>query len=219
MNMEREASRVKRQRHCQQTSREGNVKDDAVLRLTFDIWRYHEFQGATNDCAPFCVAIAANALLGEKRYRADEVARTLDRPVWRWWPPPPLLVRRLPRWATFPWGPADALRRMGFQARWSLLASEERLRQNLCEDRITFVSVGDLWRWSGLRYRGWGHVKILYGLDAERGWAFVDPALNPATATDTWGQMGIGWQDEVSFTQQWGNMLRWTTEVESWISN
>jgi hypothetical protein len=180
------------------------------------IWRYHEFQGRTNDCAPFCVAMAANALLGEARYRAAEVARELDKPVWRWWPPPPLLYRRVPHWATFPWGPTDILRRMGLRAGWRLFGDEERLRTNLLEGRITFVSVGNLanprdWR----RRRPWGHVKVLYAWDAEWGWACVDPALNPATAQDEWGQIGIGWQPHASFMQQWRSMLRWTTEAEA----
>ncbi len=200
-----------------------NVKDDdrlhlasEVLRLTFEVWRYHEYQGATNDCAPFCVAMAANALLGEARYRAAQIARELDRPVWRWWPPPPLLYRRVPGWATFPWGPADILRRMGFRARWGLFGSEERLRQNLREGRITLVSVGNLLDWRAWgRERLWGHVKILYAWDPDQGWAFVDPAIHPATAQDVWGQAGIGWQSHTSFMHQWRSMLRWTTEVEA----
>lgn len=181
-----------------------------------ELWRYHEYQGPTNDCAPFCVAMAANALLGEARYRAAQIARELDRPVWRWWPPPPLLYRRVPGWATFPWGPADILRRMGFRARWSLFSSAERLRQNLREGRITLVSVGNLLDWRAWgRERLWGHVKILYAWDPDQGWAFVDPAIYPAPAQDVWGQAGIGWQSHTSFMRQWRSMLRWTTEVEA----
>jgi len=198
----------------------------STLYAPREIWRYHEFQGPTNNCAPFCVAMAANVLLGERRYLAEELARELNRPVWRWWPPPPLLYRRVPRWATFPWGPADALRRMRdhqgrpcFRARWRLFGDEERLRRNLREGRITLVSVGGLRHRQSGRFQPWGHVKILYAWDPGLGWAFVDPAINPTMAHDEWGRSGIGWQDPASFARQWRNMLRWTTEVELWTSN
>ena len=161
-----------------------------MLQLSIPLTRYHQYQGPTNDCAPFTVAIAVNALTGAHLNGAD-VVRAMDRPRLRGVLP---VVRRIPRWATFPWGIVDELERNHVRARWRFGADEADLLRALAEDRLALPIFG---AWRPL----WAHVRILVAQDEVRGWGFVDA-----------GQPGpdVLWEASARFARLWrnyGNLL------------
>ena len=183
-----------------------------ALVLPIPLHRFHHYQGDTNDCGPFCVAIAVNGLRGEMILEGSTVARQMERLRWsRGFPPLPVLDK-IPGWATLPWGLSDELRRHGFRARWRLFGTRERLLRNLLTGRVTIVAIGEPLRFVKGRWQGWGHLKLPYAWDPERGWAFVDPGI-ARRSEDPWLVHGIGWQDDETFVRQWGWMLRFMVEV------
>jgi hypothetical protein len=160
----------------------------STLQISFPIVQFHQPQGQTNDCAPFTVAIVINALTGENlsgARLAQEMNRVRLSP--RGLPFP--VIRRIPNWATFPWGIADELGRHGLRARWRLGASENDLLTALRENRVALPIVGSL---APL----WAHVKILVAHEAARGWGFVDPAQPRAE---------VIWDSPQRFALLWGN--------------
>ena len=183
-----------------------------ALAMRWPIYRFHRHQGSTNDCGPFCVAIAVNALKGKSLLNGSGVARQMERcrPCAGSLPLP--VLDKIPGWATLPWGLSDELRRHGVPSRWRFMGTRERLLSNLRTDRITLISVGEPLRFDRGRWRGWGHVKILYAWAPGHGWAFVDPAL-PLRADAPWQSHGIGWQSEEGFARQWTWMLRFMIEL------
>ena len=196
---------------------EGSLKDDLpfsahALVLPIPLHRFHRYQGDTNDCGPFCVAIAVNGLRGQVLLEGPTVARRMERLRWGRGLLPIPTLDKVPGWATLPWGLSDELRRHGFRARWRLFGTRDRLRRNLIDGRITIVAVGEPFRFVEGRWRGWAHLKLLYAWDPERGWAFADPGIAPRPG-DPWLARGIGWQDDGTFVRQWRRMLRFMVEV------
>jgi len=66
--------------------------------------------------------------LTQRRVDGRALARELNRP--RWVGPLPF-IRRIPNWATFPWGVVDALRQHGLRAEWRWAAPPHLLREGL----------------------------------------------------------------------------------------
>ena len=168
----------------------------ASLRLRLPLEQYHQYQALTNDCAPFTTAIVANTLTG-KNLQGLELAEEMNRPRLAPGPIPYPVIRRIPNWATFPWGIADELRRQGVAARWRFGAQEADLRGALEENRVAMPIIGELMRWRDGRLRLWAHVKPLFAFDPAQGWAFVDPASarpvtwqGPAEFADLWRSYG-----------------------------
>ncbi len=179
--------------------------DAVASRLNTPLHKYHQYQGKTNNCGPTSLAIVANALWGQTRLQGPRVAQELSTPRFRVHPIPHLVVRRIPNWATFPWGIVDYLRQLEIPAHWAVGGTEEKLRRNLDAEQITMVIIGELWSWRGWRYTGWAHVKILYGFTPGRGYLFVDPASRD--------KHGLSWQTAEEFAQQWRNLFRSYIEV------
>lgn len=123
----------------------------------------HQWQGQTNDCAPYAIAILLRGLLNLP-VTGDQMAEAMNRP--RWIGPIPL-VRRIPNWATFPWGVVDVLRQHGVPAAWRWWATEDLLRQTLHRGGIPMPIFG---QWRPL----WAHIALLVGYDPQRGWGVVD---------------------------------------------
>ncbi len=175
-------------------------KWDKVMPQPLPKW--HVYQGHTNDCGPFCATIAANALHDDAVVDAPTLARAMEgapQDMGR------LLPSRVKGWATFPWGLVHALRSLGFQARWRVAASLDRLKNNVYEDRVTIVIVGDPFDFEDGEWRGWAHYKVLYAWDPESGFAFVDPASSEADV--------FSYQDAASFEHEWSWMGRIMIEV------
>ncbi len=185
------------------------------LRLSRPIYRYHEYQGNTNDCGPTSLAIAVNALLDSRTLAGTVVAQEMNRVRLEWRPLPRPVVSRIPNWATFPWGMVHFLGKWGFHARWRPFGTLEKLEQNLRADRMTMVMVGEPWRWQGWSYDGWAHVKILFGRLPGRGYLFVDPGFPRSPRPDRLEHHGLFWQAEEEFVRQWRNLMRLYVEVDA----
>ncbi|GAB4529054.1 MAG: hypothetical protein Fur0018_15390 [Anaerolineales bacterium] len=149
----------------------------------------HAHQGESNDCGPYTIAIVVNALQGT-RLEPKEMSRRMNRPRRRG---ALLVVRRIPNWATFPWGAADALREHGLPARWRVFANQEALLHGLTSGEILLPIIGE-WFPSP-----WAHIAILAAWDEYKGWGFVDP-LTPAAT--------LYWRPYEVFTRQWQAYLR-----------
>ncbi|MBM4424281.1 MAG: hypothetical protein FJ030_12995 [Chloroflexi bacterium] len=160
--------------------------------------KYHQFQGSTNDCAPHTIAIVVNAYRGETLLEGDNVAKQMNRPRLRLAPLPRLVVRRIPNWATFPWGIVDELAEFGIRARWRLNATSADLQRALDEGRMPMPIIGEI------KLRGaWAHVKPLAEIDPQKGYGFVDPA----------SRNELTWQSKEDFERLWKNV--WNILVET----
>ncbi len=184
------------------------------LHLSRPVYRYHQYQGYTNDCGPTSIAIAVNAFLGERVLEGPVVAEEMSHVAFEWKPFPHLVVPRIPNWATFPWGIVYYLRKQGFRARWRLFGTLERLERNLRADRLTMVIIGEPWRWEKWTYTGWAHVKVLFGQLPGQRLLFVDPGYSRSSDHDRLEHHGLFWQDQDEFLRQWRNLLRIFIEVE-----
>jgi hypothetical protein len=161
-----------------------------MTSLTNQLLKYHQYQGQTNDCAPFTIAIVVNAVRNESMLDGWKLAREMNRPRVNWWGPlPTLVVRRIPNWATFPWGIADVLKSHGIKCRWRFAATTDDLHRALNEDRIAMPVVGEI-------RPLWAHVKPLAAYHPHVGFGFCDPASNGTE---------LAWQSEQEFERLWKN--------------
>ncbi|MGC9394367.1 MAG: hypothetical protein ACP5J4_05885 [Anaerolineae bacterium] len=166
------------------------------VELSFQVARYHVHQRDMNDCGPYCVAMVTNTLYGAPFVNAEALSEELNS---RGFP------ERIPDWATLPWGVVASLRRLGLRARWRPGTSLRRLFNNLRQDRMTIVLIGEPLHFEGRTWRGWSHYKILDAWDPDRELGFVDPATSGAT--------GMTWQALDEFHRQWAWMGKQTIEV------
>jgi hypothetical protein len=171
------------------------------IRLRLPLEQQHQFQAQTNDCAPFTTAMVVNSLQG-KNLTGAQLAQEMNRPRLRVGLVP-IVVRRIPNWATFPWGIADALQQHGVRARWRAFARETDLLRALEENRVAMPIIGEPLRWHAGRPQPWAHVKPLIAFDPARGWGFADPA----------SRQPLSWQDAAEFERLWRNMWRLLVET------
>ncbi len=164
-----------------------------------EISDYHVSQGSSQDCGPHAVSVALNFSRGETIFHAPDLARQMNKPrlLGRI---PFLVIRRIPNWATFPWGMVDVMRENGLQARWRLGASETHLREGLREDRLLLPIFGEPLRWKG--GRGWSHVAVLVGWDDQDCW-FVDSSSESPLRS----------RPRAEFLALWRNMGRLVVEA------
>ena len=145
-----------------------------------------------NDCGPFAAAAVITGLTGQQIV-AEELAQALDRPrgrgLWGLLP----LVRRVPRFATFPWGVVDALRLHGLEARWQAGMSPEDLVEHLAEGDLLVPIIG---RWLP---KPWAHYMVLLAHNPAIGWGFADPASRYDS---------LRWYPAEDFLPKWRNMGR-----------
>jgi len=143
----------------------------------------HQYQGQTNDCGPYCTAIVVNALCGAA-LDGGELGDRLNGWVWRKGMP---LLRRIPGWATLPWGITDELRQWGIKARWHPLKIEDDIHQYLAQGKVVFTITGC---WKPI----WGHYMLLVEYDPQKGWGFVNPASKSKK---------VFWIEAEKFRQEW----------------
>ncbi|NDJ74828.1 MAG: hypothetical protein GYB65_01100 [Chloroflexi bacterium] len=163
---------------------------------------YHVFQGDTNHCGPSVATMAVNFWHGKTVLDAQRTAHAMNWPRMGWGIPP-LVIRRVPNWATFPWGIADMLRRNGLQARWRWLATETHIQEALAAGRIPMPIFGEPLRRRGWRPDGWGHVAVVVGWSPDRMW-FVDSSERTAPTS----------RPRAEFLRLWHNMGQLL--VEGW---
>lgn len=152
------------------------------------VLRALQYQGSSNDCGPFTTATVLNALRG-LGIQAAELAELMDRPVWRG---PRFVIRRIPNWATFPWGMVDVFRSYGLTASWRIFAKPELLLDNLQRGRLMMPVVGS---WRPL----WAHVMTCVTWQPDKGYGF---------ANTQYDHHDIFWLEESTFLQQWRAMGR-----------
>jgi hypothetical protein len=145
-------------------------------------------QGKSNNCGPFTTATVLNAVLG-RNFSGAKLAALMNRPVLRG---RRLVVRRIPNWATFPWGMVDVMREQGLDAHWRFLASREYLIKGLDQGWLLMPIIGT---WRPL----WAHVMTLLMWDAEKGWGFANTGVN---------QRSMYWLEEQDFLTKWRAMGR-----------
>ncbi|MBI5080755.1 MAG: hypothetical protein HZB17_05550 [Chloroflexi bacterium] len=103
---------------------------------------FHQWQGKSNDCGPFTTAIVLNTFRGEKIFDGKTLALEMNCPRLRWHGLLPLIVvRRIPNWATMPWGIADTLTQHGVRARWRFGATKDDLL-NALKNKSAAQTVG-----------------------------------------------------------------------------
>jgi hypothetical protein len=125
----------------------------------------HQYQGRSNDCAPYSLAMALNGTTSAL-VDGDWLARAME--GLRWHGRRPVLYRLLGA-ATFPWGMVAVLRSYGLDAFWQPLSSPDYLLGGLARGDILFPILG-AWR------PAWAHASVLLAYDPVRGWGLADPA-------------------------------------------
>jgi hypothetical protein len=154
-----------------------------------------QWQGDRNDCGPFTTATVINALRGA-HLDAIQLAEEMNKPAWRG---PLFIVRRVPNWATFPWGMVDVFRQYGLPASWRPLAKPDDLREGLSRGDVFMPMIGE---WKPL----WAHVMTLVAWDDERGWGFANTQYN---------HHNIDWLDDKTFQTQWRHMGRLLVAIKN----
>lgn len=141
------------------------------------------YQGNRNDCAPFTAVTLIHAFT-DRRVDPVELAQQMNQPVWRGARP---VIRRIPNWATFPWGIVDVLRQYGFAARWQLFLPIEALFHHLGTPTLCLPI---LLSWRPL----WAHVMTLIAYHPGRGFGFAN-TQSPSKEID--------WLPEERFLRLW----------------
>lgn len=154
-----------------------------------------QFQGTSNDCGPYTTATVLNALRGLD-IRAADLAQQMNKPIWRG---PLLVIRRIPNWATFPWGMVDVFRSYGLQASWHPFTPVQYLFETLGRGRVLMPMIG---AWKPL----WAHVMTLVAWDPLQGWGFANTQVEDHK---------IYWLSDKTFKTQWQAMGHLLVEVKN----
>jgi hypothetical protein len=153
-----------------------------------------QFQGKSNDCGPYTTATVINTLLN-LNLDAAQLAREMERVAWRG---PFPVVRRVPNWATFPWGMADVFRDYGLHATWRFFRKPQYLQEKIPQGKVLMPVIGS---WRPI----WAHVMTLVAWDAEKGWGF---------ANTQYDHHEITWLDDSTFRRRWRAMANLLVEVD-----
>lgn len=153
-----------------------------------------QFQGSSNDCGPYTTATVINALRGETLI-GDELALQMNKPRWRSFLP---VIRRIPNWATFPWGMVDVFKDYELQARWWLRVPPSYLRPAIASGHILMPISGE-WR-----PKPWAHVMTLVAWDPQKGWGFANTQHS---------HNRISWLPEQDFQAKWNHYGRLLVEI------
>jgi hypothetical protein len=172
----------------------GKMKKQILSPRSAPVLESLQWQGQRNDCGPFTTATVINALTGSL-VKAADLAELMNKPAWRG---PMFVIRRVPNWATFPWGMADVFRQYGLKAKWGLFTRTSKLLKYLEQGQVVMPMIG---AWKPM----WAHVMTLVAHDPQKGWGFAN------TQYDT---HDIFWLDDATFTKQWKAMGHLLVRVE-----
>ncbi len=95
----------------------------------------------------------------------------MNEPAWFLFIP---IIRRIPDWATFPWGITHLLREFHLRAGWRMFTSPAVLLAGLAEGQVVMPIFGG---WRPL----WAHTAILAAYHTCLGWGLVNPAVETST--------------------------------------
>jgi len=151
-----------------------------------------QYQGNRNDCAPFTIATIISAFTGLEIDGAV-LATQMNKPVWRGIFP---VIRRIPNWATLPWGMVDVLQNYGLAARWGFRYTTDYLRMSVQKGNLPIPIIGS---WRPL----WGHVMTLIAWDENGHWGFANTQMN---------EKNIDWKPEEYFNKHWKTFSRLCVE-------
>ena len=154
-----------------------------------------QFQGKSNDCGPTTTATVINALKNSN-LEAKTLAKVMNKPRRRGLL---IVVRRVPNWATFPWGMADVFREYGLRSSWRFKASPEEIKADLAEGQIVMPVIGS---WRPL----WAHVMTLLAWTPENRWGF---------ANTQYEQHELYWLSDQVFQQRWRAMGRLVIQIKT----
>ena len=160
---------------------------DAILNA-------HQHQGSSNDCGPYTIATVLNALR-DLNLDGDQLAHQMDKPVWRG---PLFVIRRVPNWATFPWGIVDVLQEHGLEASWRPFESTKNLKKALPQGRVLMPIIGSI-------YPLWAHVMTLIAWDLHKGWGFANTQSS---------HHNIHWISDDYFRSHWNAMVHLVVEAK-----
>lgn len=163
-----------------------NIDETLYSPYTTDLLANHQYQGQTNDCGPYCLAITTTTLnsIGAK---GAEVADDLNRVRWNSILP---TLRRIPGNATLPWGMQDGFRQRGLIATWRIFTPMQVLQDRLPLDNVLVVINGG---WKPM----WAHYRVLCAWSKSFGWGFVDPAV---------AEPSVHWVSDAEFRREWRAM-------------
>jgi hypothetical protein len=148
-----------------------------------DILNALQYQGSKNDCGPFTMATVINTFTNAG-IEAEQLASQMNKPRWRG---PLPVIRRIPNWATLPWGMVDVFQEYGLQASWRILASIAHLRDGIIQGDILMPILAS--------YQPlWAHVMTLLAWDPSQGWGF---------ANTQYQHHNLSWVNEETFAKQW----------------
>ena len=145
----------------------------------------HRFQGKSNDCGPFSLAIVLNAL-SITNLNGHQLGKKMNAIGWKGIFP---ILYRISNWATFPWGMVHILRSYQLKAQWKKFANPTELVRELQNNQIPIVIIG---KWRPL----WSHYLIFVAYEINRGWGFIDPG-HP--------RKEIIWKTHNEFSRLWKN--------------
>lgn len=154
-----------------------------------------QYQGDSNDCGPTTTATVLNAIR-KTNLEAKNLAIVMNKPrrrgfIW--------VIRRVPNWATFPWGIADVFREYGLQAKWRFGATPEYLEATLGQDNAILMPIIGSWR------PLWAHVMTLIAVDSQDRWGFANTQFD---------RKDVYWMSDPSFRGKWRAMGRLLVEVQ-----
>jgi hypothetical protein len=159
-----------------------------VSRHTDSVMTALQWQGSSNNCGPFTTATVLNAVLG-LNIAGNQLADLMNKPVFRGWRP---VIRRIPNWATFPWGMVDVFREHGLNASWRFFVRDDFLRSGIEKGWLLMPVIGSL-------RPIWAHVMTLVMWNSEHGWGFANTASS---------QPVIYWMTDQEFQRKWRTMGR-----------
>jgi hypothetical protein len=154
-----------------------------------------QYQGTSNDCGPYTTATVINTFR-KQNLIGDELAKQMNKPRLRGIVP---IIRRVPNWATLPWGMVDVFRDYSFRSRWWFRAPVQYLKPALNAGKILMPIIGE-WR-----PKPWAHVMTLVAWHPEKGWGFANTQYQDKKIT---------WRSDQDFQEKWNNYARLLVEIE-----
>jgi hypothetical protein len=144
----------------------------------------HQFQAQSNNCGPFCAAMSINTIKGT-HVDGNDLALGMNHPSFSFIFP---VIRRIPDYATFPWGIVNVLGQNSIKSNWRFFFTFSDLSILLPENYLLILLTAT---YKPLN----GHYRILVSLEDDQ-IGFIDPAY-PNSA--------IHYQPRPSFLLEWQN--------------
>jgi hypothetical protein len=144
----------------------------------------HQYQAQSNNCGPFCAAMAINSIM-DLHLDGSDLAKSMNHPRFNLFIP---VIRRIPEYATFPWGITDVLWEYGIKSSWKFFNAFSNLTELLPENLMLILLTATYKPINA-------HYRILASLENEQ-IGFVDPAY-PVKE--------IHYQSRSSFLEEWKN--------------